>query len=184
MAKYSIEIQGPQNNYALFIPTKERLRGRWDFRNTTHRDLSEELKEIARVAGVIPGRVVSLDTAAKKGSIIDPLKETADGRKIMAAINDIYRRYSVSSGGQKSPHETQEYELDQDTVKEWMFYMRSLVDQGLAQYVPGTTELPDIDTIRKTVVGKRRKDPLSNSRDDDGGTKYTDEVSDKKAVNA
>ena len=186
MAKYSIEIAGPQNEYVLFVPTKDRLRGRWDWSNVTHRDTSEELKEIARVTrSGIPGRVVSLDTSAKRGSIVDPLKETAEGRKMLEAMNSVYRRYSASSGGEKAANETQVFEdLDQDNIKEWLFYMRSLVDQGYARHVPGSTELPDLQTIRRSIPGKRRKDPLANSREDTGEVKFVDEVTDAKAVKA
>lgn len=183
MAKYSIEVAGPGNEYTVFIPTKTRLRGRWDFRNTSHRRPSEELGELSRVAPVIPGILISLDTTTRKGQHVDPLKETDGGRKVLASVNAVQRRYSPVGEGDKKAYETQIFEeLTNDQIKEWMFYMRSLVDQNLAQYVPGSTELPDIQTIRKTVVGKRRKDPMANSREDTSEEKFVDEVTDKKAA--
>lgn len=183
MATYSVEIAGSKNEYVKFAPTKERLRGRWDFRNTAHKDLSETLKHISRVAPVIPGIILSLDTTKRIARRVDPLIETETGRKIMGDINSVLRRHTQEFGGEKHGLETAVHnELSDDDMKEWGYYMRQMIDSGYAQYVPGSAELPPIDDIRKKWLGKRRKDPFANFREDTGSLKYVDEVSDKKTA--
>jgi hypothetical protein len=181
MATYSVEISGSKNEYVTFAPTRERLRGRWDFRNVSHKDLSDTLKHISRVAPVIPGIVLTLDTTKRLAKRIDPLVETESGRKIMADINSVLRRYQQEFGGEKRGMDASvQEEMSDDNMKEWAYYMRQMIDSGFAQYVPGSTELPKLDEIRKNWVGKRRESPFGNGRPEN--MKYVDVVEGKKAA--
>lgn len=184
MAVYSVEVAGPHNEYVRFGATGEKLRGRWDFRNTTHRDLSDPMKHLSRAASVIPGIILSLDTTKRVAKRIDPLVDTESGRKIMASINSVFERFSATFGGKKRGLEQSVYEeLTDDQVKEWGYYMRQMLDTGLAVQVPGSADLPPLEDIRKKWVGKRRNDPFAVVRRD-GEEKFIDEVADKKAVTA
>lgn len=188
MAKYSIEIASSQNGGTVFVPTKEKLRGRWDFRNTAHlsfkREGVEDVKIIARQTPVIPGIIISLDTSAKTGTTIDPLVSTEDGRKILASINNVIKEHA-GIRTEKKGHEPATFKLNQDGVKAWMFYMRSLVDGDLAQYVPGSEKLPNVDEIKESVPGKLRRDPMFDYREyGEAFPEYVNEVADKKSVGA
>lgn len=178
MPVFSIEIAGPRNECVLFTPTGETIRGRWDFRNTAHRDLGEALKHVFIAAPIIPGMILRIDTDARSAKRIDPLKETEEGKAILAKINAVFLMYKQVFGGPKEAHETVEYnELTTDQIKEWVFYIRSLLDNKMATLIPGSDTPPTLLQIRKEWPGKRRKDPLGNNRDDDDdSTRFVDEV--------
>ncbi len=186
MAKYTIEIVGPNNESVKFNPTRERIRGRWDSRAHAGRRLLPLQAELFSKVPVIPGKLVELDTDAMTGRVIDPLTETASGRKILDKINEVFSSHQFETGGLKHGDETRTDELSVDGVKEWAFHMRNLLDSNLAQLVPGSVDLPSARLILSTWAGKIRRDPLSDRIEFDPvkAPEFIHEVADKKAVKA
>ena len=182
MAKYSIEINGPRCEPVIFNPTGSRVRGRWDFAKNAHRDKSEVLKALAYEVPQIPGKVIAIDTDEKKGRIFDPLS-TGAGAAILAKVNEIFKNHgTVLEEGRAHPAE--DYALTIDSTKDWLYWMRRLVDSKLAEHTSGSVELPTLDEI-KAMPGRRLADPLNSSAqtlkapDDQalyGLYKYADEV--------
>jgi hypothetical protein len=195
MPRYTIEIAGPRNEGAIFPPIgNERLRGRWSNAKVAHRNKTNDesglaLKQLSLAVETIPGLFISLDTTAGgrgEGSIVDPLGESPAGREIQAKIKDVLSRFSPNAldcGSDPRPRSTFP-NLGADGIKEWAFFMRTMLDSGQAAEV-GTEKLPDIETIRK-MPGKRRRDPLNTGRQDaeseaearkgHGVYRYADEV--------
>jgi hypothetical protein len=161
MPKYIIEVAGPKNQYVIFQPTQQRLRGRLSVAHVAHLRPTEVNAELYREVGDIPGIWIALDTDKKYGEILDPLKETPEGREKMAKINSVLNRYKHVSGGEKRGHDrSQHANLTVDQVKEWLHYMRQMVDDKIALEVTGSASLPKIDEIRE-MPGKRRRDPFN-----------------------
>ncbi len=156
MAQYSIEVNGPKDESIIFAPTQTKVRGRWDFQRTAHRDKSEVLKRLAYEVPMIPGKVIALDSDAKKGCIFDPLG-SGEGKAILEKINAIAK----DTGGEvTAAHPTENYVLDVHGVKEWLYWMRRQVDAGMATVVPGSANLPTLEQIAE-LPGRRRADPFN-----------------------
>lgn len=178
MSKYCIEIAGKQNEQAKFSPTGDKLRGRWTASNVAHRDKGEAMKAMSRIEA-IPGQYVELDTNKKQGRIFDPLSETPEGKRIWKEVEDVLRRFQSVFGGRKRLETPKVVsELSADQVKTWAFHMRTLIDTGMARYVAGSDELPDVQTIRHKWPGRRMTDPLATSGRFEAG-KWSDEVPEK-----
>lgn len=161
MAKYSIEINGPRCESVIFAPTGTRVRGRWEFSKNAHRDKAEVLKSLAYNVSTIPGKVIAVDTEEKKGRILDPLS-TGEGAKILAKINEVFKEHGTVME-QGLAHPAEDYSLTIDSLKDWLFWMRRLVDAGLAECTSGSTVLPELDEIR-AMPGRRLADPLNSSQ--------------------
>lgn len=183
MAKYSIEINGPRCESVIFNPTGMRVRGRWEFAKNAHRDKAEVLKTLAFDVPAIPGKVIALDVEEKKGRIVDPLS-TGEGAKILAKVNEVFKDHGTVME-QGLAHPAEDHVLTVDGVKDWLFWMRRLVDAGLAVVTSQSPELPPIDEIR-AMPGRRLADPLNSNQqslkapDDQalyGLYKWADEVS-------
>lgn len=160
MAKYSIEICGPRCESVIFNPTGTRVRGRWDFAQNAHRDKAEVMKALAYEVPQIPGKIIALDTDERKGRIFDPLS-TGAGAAILAKVNEIFKGHgTVMEEGRAHPSE--DSTLTVDSVKDWLYWMRRLVDAKLAVIVPGSLDLPALDDIR-AMPGRRLADPLNSS---------------------
>lgn len=185
MAKFTVEISCKNNESVIFNPTKERLRGRLDSRNTAGRRPLPVQQEIFSRVSLIPGILVELDTDKQTGRCIDPLGETASGREILETINSVMRRNQATTGGEKKAWEPTTHKLNQDRIKEWAFHMRSLIDCECAVYVPGSQELPTCEKIATEWKGKMRRDPLWDSREySPEFPQYINEVADKTKVTA
>jgi hypothetical protein len=165
MPRYAIEIAGPRNERAIFSPIgKERLRGRWNFAKVAHLDKNkaangEALRELSLVAPLIPGLYIVLDTDRRIGSVLDPLGESQEGKRIQAEIKKIVERYRFALECGADPRPKVDYpSLSADDIKTWLFHMRTMVDTGIAEVPSGVAPLPTIAEIR-AMPGRRLRDP-------------------------
>ncbi len=165
MAEYQIEIAGPRNEYIFFPPVpavvnhRNGLRGRWDFGKTAHRDKSEGwIKEIAFSVPVIPGMVIAVNDSLMMGSVYDPLS-LPDGAVILQKVNDIRKQYEGAGFEPQQAWPTVKQKLDINGLKEWLYWMRRILDRGDAIPVPGSATMPDLETIRARP-GRRKADPF------------------------
>lgn len=151
------------------------LRGRWSSSVVAYADKSEALKSMSSVP-IIPGIHIWLDVRERKAGIYDPLRDTDEGRRIWTDVKKILDRYAFAFGGPYAPWEpvTQD-NLTIDDIKGWAFHMRTALDGGLAQYVPGSEQLPTIDKI-KAMPGKRKADPWNSGRQDQELSMWADAV--------
>jgi hypothetical protein len=179
--QYAIEIAGPKNERVRFAPTGETLRGRWDQAVTAHRDKGDAMKAIAATASVIPGRVIVVETDKLRAKIIDPLAQPA-GKPLLEKLNAVFKAHSEVFGGEVKPHPDQDHTLTADTLKDWLYWMRRLVDSKLAVIADGYKALPTLDEIRQ-MPGRRVADPNYTGQCDaktpdseKGLYKWTDEV--------
>lgn len=188
MAKYLIELQGPNDERVMFAPIgKQPLRGRLDSGNINGRRLLPVQIAFFSQVKTVPGLVLELDTEKKRGRYFDPLGETEAGRTILRKINSIFERSELRqvTGGEKKAWDTAEYKLNTDSVKEWAFHMRTLIDCDLAKPAPGSTMLPEAEEILKTWPGKMRRDPLSDNREfSNEYPQFVYEVSEKRSAAA
>lgn len=158
MPKYTIEVAGPHNEYLLFQPTHERLRGRWDNALVGHRDKGEMMKGLSRVH-IIPGLYISLDTDKREGCRFDPLNTTEEGKRIWEQVSQVVREHKTEFGGEQKPWEPALYrDLTADQIKDWLWAMTSAFNAGYVRLVAGSPPLPTLDQIRK-LPGKRTRDP-------------------------
>lgn len=159
MPQYAIEIAGPNNDRVLFPPLGAVIRGRWDQAKTAHLDKGEAMRALALVAHTIPGRMIAVDTDKMLGKVVDPLGHESN-KGLLEKLNAVFKAHSLVFGGGVKPYEDQTVSLTVDTVKDWLYWMRRLVDNGMAQEVgAGYKSLPPLEDIRK-MPGKRRADPL------------------------
>lgn len=158
MAEYSIEISGPRDESIIFAPTQTKVRGRWDFQRTAHRDKLDSMKRLAYEVPVIPGKVIALNTSTKQGCIFDPLS-TGEGAKILEKINAIAKEFGDP---ESKAHPREDYKLDANGVKDWLYWMRRKLDNNEAVLVPGSAELPTLAEIAE-LPGRRLADPFNTS---------------------
>lgn len=156
MAVYSIEVNGPRDESIIFAPTQTKVRGRWDFRRSAHRDKSESMKRLAFEVPVIPGKIISLNTEAKAGCIVDPLA-SGEGAKILEKINLIA---SETGGTETKAHPREDYKLDVHGMKDWIYWMRRKLDSNEATLCEGSTEIPTLEEIADWP-GRRLADPFN-----------------------
>lgn len=175
-----IEVAGPQNNYLIFGPTSQRLRGRRDTAHTAHRSPTTDFMKAMQRIHIIPGICVAVDTQKPEGKtdirgegvIFDPLREDKDGQKIWEQIRDIEKTHGQS---ETEPWPTARHPLTNDAIKDWLWAMRRAVDTGAARELPASTKLPSLAEIR-ALPGKRTRDPLNTGRQDKELKRYVDEV--------
>lgn len=158
----------------VFPPTKEKLRGRWDYSVTANRDKSTGQKAMAMATPVIPGMIVLLDTTRSIGQIVDPLGETQEGRSVMAAINGVIEKYPAEFDGQQRPHPPQTHQLGEDGIKTWAHFMRQLLDTDYATQAGGQP-LPSKSEIAKWP-GRRARDPMNSGPQEEKLARWVDVV--------
>lgn len=173
MAVYVIEINGPQNESAIFLPLRQRLRGRWDFSKTHHREKSDEMRSLAVAAPVIPGICVALDTEKRQGVVFDSLAETEQGREVFRRIQQVYERFPAVFDQKIETWPKAEHKLNVDEAKTWAHYMRQLVTDGYATSLK--TELPSAEQIARWP-GRRLRDPGNTGPQDERLSMWVDVV--------
>ena len=159
--KYKIEIVGPLNERVAFPPVGKVLRGAWYSHVVAMKDKAAPLKELSQIPE-IPGMIVAIDTTPDstgrcKGAILDGLT-SPQGKAIQPRLEEIFKRNTAQLGTNYAPAEREEYELYEDDVKNWMYWMRRLSDLGFAKKYGNDPELPTLDEIRQ-MPGKRLNDP-------------------------
>lgn len=165
MAEYQIEVCGPRNEYVFFPPVpsvvnhRGGLRGRWDFGKTAHRDKGEGswLKELAYEVQQIPGIVIAVNTTKMQGLVYDPLS-VAPGAAILQKVNELRRRIEGAGYEIQGAWPRVDRKLDVNTLKEWLYWMRRILDRGEAEIVPGSGQIPTLEAIQ-AMPGRRRADP-------------------------
>jgi hypothetical protein len=168
MGRIVIEVCGPRNEQLAFPMMAGQdgnggLRGRWSAAAVAYADKSEGMKAMSAVS-IIPGIHIWLDVKERKAGIYDPLRDTDDGRRVWADVKRILDRYSFAFGGPFEPWQPVTREnLTIDDIKDWAFHMRTALDGNLAQYVPGSDQLPTIDKIR-SMPGRRHADMWNTGR--------------------
>ena len=183
--KYAIEIASSGNDSIIFNPLGIRLRGRFDSKNTAIKKNLDFQRTLFSLVPIVPGIIIELDISKKEGRTLDPLKETEQGRAILEKINALFERNSALTGGKKKAWETSTYKLNTDSVKEWAFHMRNLVDGGYAIVVPNSSPLPESEEIAAGWPGKMRRDPVFKYREyGPAFPEFVNEVADKKAATA
>lgn len=173
MTIHVIEISGPQNESVIFLPLRQRLRGRWDFSKTHHREKSDEMRSLAVEVPVIPGICIALDTEKKTGTIFDSLAETDQGREVMRRIQGVYERFPFVFGEKVKTWDRAEHQLSIDDLKTWAHFMRALVNDGYA--VTLKSELPPQEQIARWP-GRRRRDPGNTGPQDERLAEWVDIV--------
>ncbi len=172
--KYQIQVAGPANEWLVFGPTGQRLRGRCEFARC-QRNWADSVKELAQACPVIPGIILEIDTDRGIGTILDPLKETREGKEIFAKVQAVYQRHPQMFGEEVTPWPKSEHKLDADGVKTWLWAFRSAVDCNLA-IVPASSEpIPKQEDI-SAMPGRRVRDPLNSGPQTNELSKYADEV--------
>ncbi len=178
--KYKIQIVGPKNERVAFPPVGKVLRGAWYSHVVAMKDKAAPMKELSQIPE-IPGMIVAIDTSKdsegrSKGAILDGLT-SPKGKAVQERLAEIFQRNTAQLGSNYAPSEREEYELYDDEVKDWMYWMRRLVDLGLAEKYGNDPDLPTLDEIRG-MAGKRKGDPWNTGpqQKDLAKTKYADVV--------
>lgn len=165
MAQYSIEIAGKRNDNVVFPPVSQLLRGAWDIANTAHLNMvngpgGDWLRDLTTRVRRIPGLVVVVDSDKKKAAILDPLG-LPENTELLKTMNLVFKTHGrpFDSNGCR-PQDTQEYTLDFDGVKLWLYWMRRLLNGNLAVLCAGSPDLPSLEECDK-LPGRRRADPMN-----------------------
>ena len=163
--KFEVEIASKGNNEWLFPPTQERLRGRWDALNVAHLEPGERLRALHQIAPVIPGIRICIDMDNKILSIYDPLRETEEGQRIWENIKD--RVKAIDSSGnielmKRRDLSLVEFDHPRNALKDWMFWCRRGINEGICEPTKESAEWPTLESIRNSE-GRRRIDPSNSS---------------------
>jgi hypothetical protein len=138
--------QPPINGSVLFQPLAEKLRGRW----TTHKILHTTMHAaLQSMPSPIPGEMVGVNIATKTVRKFDPLSlpENAD---LWNAMKEHYRNYQEYFGMMnKLMPGYEQAGCDNTVLKTWLYWMRRIVDAGVAIVVPKSAPLPNADLIKK-----------------------------------
>lgn len=164
MPKYAIEVcttadKNGHNNRWMFPPTQERLRGRWNWAEVQHLSISEAYRQHASQVPVIPGICIVLDTDAASGTIFDPLKEDEKGQEVWRKLQLVEKAAGNPSGLSKPKDIVTQSDLDEDAIKEWLYWIVRGVEAGHARLMDGSAPLPNLRDV-KAMPGKRQADPL------------------------
>lgn len=161
---FEVEIAGPENEEWLFPPTQERLRGRYDALNVSHLDPGERLRALHKIAPSIPGLYLRVDTRKKTVAIVDPLRETDEGRRLWDAIKS--QVSMIDSSSNIEPWKTRLIELRDsegcdDTLKNWMHWIARGIGDGICRATSRSDKWPTLSEI-KSMPGRRKIDPSNN----------------------
>jgi hypothetical protein len=182
---FTVEVCGEQNEGLLFLPLAQVLRGRWDFskKMCIGRAIEEPLRSLSEV-GRIPGIQISVDYDRKRIVVFDPLGNK-DNAETLQAINGAAQRGEHLFGGSKvRPQETVTMsDCDQDTLKDWMYWIRRALDSKNMTVISGS--VGTLDEI-KAMPGKRRTNygTSSNLKEDEMWADVVDNKTPGKPVNA
>jgi hypothetical protein len=169
----TIEVCGPNNERAKFIPTSEMLRGRWRALAIARFDTHSFLKQLMSRVSEIPGICLAIDVEKAIGRRFDPLKETAEGRKIWKDVESILKEFESNIGAMRPWPEARYERMGPDQIKSWLYYMRRMIDGKKAVYAFGSQELPTIQQIAE-LPGRRMMMPSSYARKE--GDRWADSV--------
>lgn len=152
--KYILEIADDKNRGVIFGPLGVRLRGRWDSAKVAKFQHSESssLGALYERVPVIPGMFVWIDLDKKAAGAFDPLEKTDNGRKLMDSIRNHYQKNE--STVVRPADEIQIENMNPDQIKDFLYWMRRILDDQKAVVVIGSSELPSLDAIKK-MPGKR-----------------------------
>lgn len=140
-----IEIDGPHNQALYFRPLQRRIRGRFDLHRVKEPNAGKLLQAWPEP---IPGQHLALNVDTGEGAIIEPLHSPE-----FAAI-----REKIERRGQKLGPERET--LSGVHVPTWLFYLKGLVETGVAKLVSG--KLPEkIDGTPQTRFhSSEQPDPI------------------------
>lgn len=188
MAKITIEIAGPRNEQYMWPVTLESLRGRWKASSVAHHDKSDALKAVCALES-IPGLYVWIDTRKKSCGIYDPLGFDENGEVVSDAGRRKFKRWEVIQKEHSTrlsamqpwpamvfePRQGEPENEQNSRLKEWIYHMRRAVDQGYAEYVDGSPQLPPIDEIVK-LPGRIKNEPFNQGQKGKGIPEYRFDV--------
>lgn len=162
--RITIEICSNDNNSHWFGPTGQLLRGRWTAANVARMDMHASLKKVSEMP-FIPGICLEVDLDTRTCRQFDPLRETEEGKRIWKAIAPVLAHFKgmLCREGAEPWEETKIENADLDTIKDWLYWMRRAVDNGLAVVSDKSTPLPAIDAISK-MPGKRKTTHWSSQK--------------------
>jgi hypothetical protein len=176
MPKYTVEACGQNNEQWIYAPLREKLRGHWSWAKVGHKDKSEYAKVLSQAAPEVPGQCILIDTDKKELVVFDPLIETPEGQRVLAAMNGVNERFGAESGGKKTGAERSILKLrDENEVKTHLHFMRLGIDEGLAKTPNGGESLPSLEEIA-AMPGKRLRDPGNSGPQGSELVKWVDEV--------
>jgi hypothetical protein len=148
----TVEVWGDLCRNAMFPPTQERVRGRWDPHEMPPGDVSSVgLLQMP----VIPGMYVRVNVREKKAAVVDPLS-FPENRALLDKVSESH--HSLFQKRVTSVDPVVRENMNDDDLASWVYWMMRLVQGGSARLIKG--ELPATeDEVQKAFPrGKIRKD--------------------------
>ncbi len=120
MAKtVEVEISGPCNENLVFRPANRVLRGEFLWTRCRNPLAMQQ----AQSWGDIPGQKIVLDTERCRAAIVEPIVSDPKHARL---------RQRIEKGELRLPEAEEVFELDQDGMATWCFWIKRAVEAGLA----------------------------------------------------
>ncbi len=143
--EYVIEISDERNRSILFGPTQGKIRGAFAFHKMGGGGTTSGLQEMPD----LPGMLIHVNPATGVAKITDPLNKR-DFKQTLQRAKEVHKHTFMV---ECEPVEDREYELDQDGIATWLYWMRRYVDNE--QAISRGPDLPGHVEIAK--LGKARR---------------------------
>lgn len=158
----AIEISSRRDNRFIYGPLKIPLRARWVFAH--HRNVGAH-ESYTAIQGSdvpeIPGNALVLNIKNRTLTVLDLLHDTKDGRRIWETIDKILDRFREFYPAQRPGNPIYYRDLDDNAIKDHLYYMRRMWDAKYAALMEGSDAFPSADEIR-AMPGGRIDDHFSN----------------------
>lgn len=148
-----IEPDTATNQELHFTPLGRNIRGRFDYNRVAEPMAAQHTREFPNG---IPGQRLTLDLDSGEAAIVEPLHDPA--------YRDI--RQKIEKRGMQLPPERQTFQVDAASQPTWLWWIRNVIESGLAKLTRGTLPEKITGDIRKRfIVNEQTKDPRDSRID-------------------
>lgn len=165
-----VEVDALNNASVLFHPLMKPLRGRWlDSRIPS--GMGEGQSHVRDIKDV-PGQRIALDVQSKKGRVFDPIGDP-EYQQLRVEIRQKWMTGSSMQPVLQTPAEPipeQEYNLTQEQVATWWYWMKRLCDEKQCRHVAGSWGKQPEGRIKVNFYDWNRQNPQYKDQFDEQNT--------------
>ena len=175
MSKLIVSFSGPLNEEIDFPPLDRTMRGTWDSHAVAMRDKATPMKRLSTIS-LIPGMQIALNLDENEDGTWDAMVfdglGTKENNHIAEQVKEIHTEHKSQLGMDFKPEEPTTFKLDEDGMKNWMYWLRRIADMGFLKVDPkSSAKIPDMKDI-VALPGSIIRDPHNSGSKDDRLAKY------------